>query len=282
MTTGDAPAVLRVAGRTVAEYAWRPDLPVGLAPRPYLHPVRTMAGTTVTELMPASHRHHLGVSVAVAEVDGGNFWGGRTFLPGHGPAWLDNQGSQEHVRWLRRTETRLGHTLRWLTIDGEALLTEKRELSARPAGDDAWALEFGFELTNVSGRDLPIRSPAAHGRTGAGYGGFFWRAPSEMSACKIAAATGIGSAAVHGERSPWLSVTGIGWTLVFIGATPATRDDRWFLRTRDYLGIGSALAWEAPLVLPPGDKLARRVVTVVADGDVPPERAAAYAAEWAS
>jgi hypothetical protein len=30
--TGDAPAVLRLGDQAVAEYAWRPDLPVGLAP----------------------------------------------------------------------------------------------------------------------------------------------------------------------------------------------------------------------------------------------------------
>jgi methane monooxygenase PmoA-like len=283
--TGDAIAVLRLADRTVAEYAWRPDLPVALSPRPYLHPIRTLAGTTVTELRPASHEHHLGLSVAVAEVDGGNFWGGRTFIGGHGPAWLDNQGTQQHVRWLRRTATRLSHTLRWTTIDGKPLLSERRDVSGRQLGPDAWALSFGFALTNVAGRELPIRSPAGHGRTGAGYGGFFWRAPSDAGGCRVAAETGTTADTIHGRGSAWLSVSGgetDRWTLVFIGETPETRDDRWFLRTRDYLGIGSALAWEEPLLLEPGATLSRRIVTVVADGEVSPDRAAAYAAELAS
>jgi hypothetical protein len=280
--TGEATVVLRLADRAVAEYAWRPDLPTGLAPRPYLHPVRTLGGTTVTELMPVSHRHHLGLSVAVAEVDGGNFWGGRTFLPGHGPAWLDNQGTQDHVRWARRSGTRLSHTLQWATIDGKPLLAERRDLSCELVGSGAWALSFGFELTNVTGRDLPIRSPAAHGRTGAGYGGFFWRAPSDGRPCRIAAETGEGLAAAHGRTSSWLLVSDDRWTLVFIGATPETRADPWFLRTRDYLGIGSALAWEEPLVLEPGGTLTRRIVTVVADGALPSSQAAAYAADLTS
>ncbi|GLW30262.1 oxidoreductase [Actinoplanes regularis] len=278
--TGDATAVLRLADRDVAEYAWRPDLPVALSPRPYLHPVRTLAGTTVTELMPDSHRHHLGVSVAVAEVDGANFWGGRTFIPGHGPAWLDNQGTQEHVRWVRRADTQLRHTLRWTSIDGRPLLTERRDLSCRLAGPDAWALSYGFTLTNATDRQLPIRSPAAHGRTGAGYGGFFWRAPAGDH--RITCPDGTGVEAVHGRRAPWLSVTGDGWTLLFIAANPETRDDPWFVRTRDYLGIGSALTWEQPLLLAPGATLTRRVVTVIADGAVDADRAAAYAAELAS
>jgi hypothetical protein len=276
--TGDAVEVLRLGDRTVAEYAWRPDLPSSLAPRPYLHPVRTLAGTTVTELMPASHRHHLGVSVAVAEVDGANFWGGRTFLPGHGPAWLDNQGSQVHMRWVRRRPGQLMHTLRWNSIDGSVLFYERRTLSWRPAGPDAWALDFTFSLINVAERELPIRSPAAHGRAGAGYGGFFWRAPSGQ--CRVTAPED--GDAVHGGRARWLSVAGAGWTLVFLGADEATRGDRWFVRTRDYVGIGSSLAWEEPLLLAPGAGLKRRIVTVIADGDVSPGRAAAYADELAA
>ncbi|WP_045747503.1 PmoA family protein [Actinoplanes rectilineatus] len=278
--TGDATAVLRLADRVVAEYAWRPDLPVALAPRPYLHPVRTLAGAAVTELMPDSHRHHLGAGVAIAEVDGANFWGGRTFLPGHGPAWLDNQGTQHHVRWLRRDDTRLSHTLRWTTIDGRPLLTERRDLTCRPAGPDAWALSYRFALTNATGGELPIRSPAAHGRTGAGYGGFFWRAPA--GPCRTTSPDGTGVEAAHGRCTGWLAVEGDGWTLVFIAASPETRRDPWFVRTRDYVGVGSALAWDRPLLLAPGATLTRHVVTVIADGPVGTDRAAAYAADLAS
>ncbi|HWS36211.1 MAG TPA: PmoA family protein [Actinoplanes sp.] len=274
--TGDATAMLRVAGRVVAEYSSQPDLPVALAPRPYLHPVRTLGGLTVTELMPASHRHHLGVSVAVAEVDGVNFWGGRTYLPGHGPAWLDNQGTQQHTRWLRRVPDGLGHTLHWINIDGDLVLTERRDLSCRPVSDRAWALDFGFALTNVTARDLPIRSPAGHGRAGAGYGGFFWRAPQPQPGTPVRVDSTRGSA-VHGRTADWLSIGSGDWTLVFLGATARTRADRWFVRTRDYLGIGSALAWDAPLLIAPGETLDRRIVTVIADGRVSPEQAAAYA-----
>ncbi|MEU4164653.1 PmoA family protein [Actinoplanes sp. NPDC026670] len=276
--TGDAVEVLRLGDRTVAEYTWRPDLPASVAPRPYLHPVRTLGGTTVTELMPASHRHHLGVSVAVAEVDGANFWGGRTFVPGHGPAWLDNQGSQEHLRWLRRRPGQLRHTLHWNSIDGSTLFFERRDLSWWPAGPDAWALDFSFDLINMTDRELAIRSPAAHGRTGAGYGGFFWRAPS--GECRVAASADGGT--VHGQRARWLSVAGNGWTLVFLGADEATRGDRWFVRTRDYVGVGSSLAWDEPLLLAPHAELGRRIVTVIADGDLPPGRAAAYADEYSA
>jgi hypothetical protein len=280
-------AVLSLANLAVAEYVWRPDLPIAVAPRPYLHPVRTLSGTVVTEVRPSSHRHHLGVSVAVAEIDGSNFWGGRTFVAGHGPAWLDNHGIQRHVRWTRRTPTQLSHSLRWVSIDEEELLSERRMLSARLVEADAWALTWEFALTNTAGRALTIRSPAGMGRAGAGFGGFFWRAPIGVRSCHVASAAGDRIDAVHGARSPWLALTNQSeeqrqWTLVFIAATEATRDDPWFVRIRDYVGVGSALAWDDPLVLAPGATATRRVITVVADGTLSSTRAAALAAELAS
>ncbi|GGN93574.1 oxidoreductase [Actinoplanes lobatus] len=281
------PTVLRLGDQVVAEYAWRPDLPGTTSPRPYLHPVRTMAGTVVTALRPVSHLHHLGVSIAVADIDGHNFWGSRTFVEGHGPAWLHNHGTQEHVRWAQRTPTRLRHSLRWMSIDREQLLTERRTWSARPIDADSWALTCDFALTNSTGRALRIQSPAAVGRAGAGFGGFFWQAPAGLGECRVTAATGNGPEAVHGCRSPWLAVSAAAderswWTLVFIAATPATRDDPWFLRTRDYLGVGSSLSWDSPLMLQPGATMARRIVIAVADGILSRDRAAALSAEFAT
>ncbi|GAA2638790.1 DUF6807 domain-containing protein [Paractinoplanes durhamensis] len=281
----DRPAVLRLGDQTVAEYTWRPDLPGTTSPRPYLHPVRTMAGTVVTALRPTSHQHHLGVSIAVADIDGHNFWGSRTFVEGHGPAWLHNHGTQEHVRWARRTPDQLRHSLRWMSIDREQLLTERRTWTARPIDSDSWALTCEFALTNSTGRALRMQSPAAVGRAGAGFGGFFWRAPSGPGECRVAAASGDGLEAVHGSRSSWLTVSapvgdGRWWTLVFLAADPATRDDPWFLRTRDYIGVGSSLSWDSPLMLPPDTTMTRRIVVVVADGVLPPGRAAALSAEF--
>ncbi|MET3424857.1 hypothetical protein BJ973_004069 [Actinoplanes tereljensis] len=279
--------MLRLGDRTVAEYVWCPELPAAAAPRPYLHPVRTMAGTVVTALKPTSHLHHLGASIAVADIDGHNFWGSRTFVEGHGPAWLNNHGTQEHVRWAQRTPSRLRHSLRWLSIDREQLLTERRTWSARPVDAGVWALTCEFDLTNSTARTLRIQSPAAVGRAGAGFGGFFWRAPSGPGECRVAATSGDSTDAIHGSRSPWLAVSAPAgeqswWTLVFIAASPQTRDDRWFLRTRDYIGVGSALSWESPLMLPPDATLRRRIVVAVADGLLPPDRAAALAAELAT
>src|SRR5690606_31274082 len=61
---------LVVGGVPVAEYVTSPDLPLTAAPRPYLHPVRTLGGAVVTEIRPADHPHHLGAGVAVTDLGG--------------------------------------------------------------------------------------------------------------------------------------------------------------------------------------------------------------------
>ncbi|OXY99577.1 PmoA family protein [Streptomyces diastatochromogenes] len=264
MTPHDTP-VLRVAGRPVGRYVTRPELPARLAPRPYLHPVTTPAGTAVTELSPADHAHHLGVGVAVPDVEGYNFWGGRTFVRDQGPTELDNHGAQRHTAFQLRDPDGFVAELRWVAAGAE-LLRERRTVAATELTDTAWALDFTFSLTNVTPGPLSLGSPATNGRPGAGYGGFFWRARKEESAPDVFTADREGEAEVHGTRADWVALAGAGWTLVFAGATEDTRRDPWFVRAAEYPGVGSSLAHTQRLPIPPGETVVRRIVTVVADG----------------
>ncbi|MFE6198427.1 PmoA family protein [Streptomyces sp. NPDC057838] len=264
MTGGDT-VVLRVAGRPVGRYVTRPELPARLSPRPYLHPVTTLAGTAVTELGPADHTHHLGVGVVVPDVEGFNFWGGRTYVRDQGPTELDNHGSQRHVAFQLRDPDGFVEELRWVAAGGE-LLRERRTVAATELTSRAWALDLTFSLTNVTGAPLSIGSPATNGRPGAAYGGFFWRARKEAAAPEVFTAGAEGEAAVHGRRADWLALAGSDWTLVFAGVTEATRRDPWFVRTGEYPGVGSSLAHDERLPVAPGETVVRRIVTVVADG----------------
>ncbi|MFG3493457.1 PmoA family protein [Streptomyces sp. NPDC047928] len=260
--------VLRCASRPVGRYTFRPDLPATLSPRPYLHPVTTLGGVPVTEDRPDDHRHHLGVSVAVPDVGGSNFWGGRTFVRDRGPTELDNHGRQRHDGWKLRDPDGFVQDLTWVA-GGRELVRERRTVAATPLTADAWALDFTFSLTNPGREELTIGSPATNGRPGAGYGGFFWRAPKAPAgapAPAVFSADADGEDAVHGRTSDWLALTGDTWTLVFAGATDDTRDDPWFVRTDEYPGVGSSLAWDGRLAVPAGGTAVRRIVTVVADG----------------
>ncbi|WP_155054937.1 DUF6807 domain-containing protein [Streptomyces blattellae] len=266
MTTTDS-AVLRVAGRPVARYTTRPELAPRLSPRPYLHPVTTLAGTAVTELSPADHTHHLGVGVAVPDVEGHNFWGGRTYVRDRGPTELDNHGAQRHTAFQLRDPDGFVEELRWVAA-GTELLRERRTVAATELTDAAWALDLTFSLTNITSAPLSIGSPATNGRPGAAYGGFFWRARKESAAPDVFTIDREGEQEVHGTRAPWVALAGSTWTLVFAGATEQTRRDQWFVRATEYPGVGSSLAAEERLPIPPGETAVRRIVTVVADGRI--------------
>ncbi|MBG0830200.1 PmoA family protein [Planomonospora sp. ID67723] len=253
---------LQVGGAAVASYVWRPDLPVTDAPRPYLHPVRTLGGAEVTEFRPADHVHHLGAGLAIADVGGVNFWGGRTFVRGRGPVWLDDHGCQRHDAFTE-IEGGFREELTWLGPGGAAVAREERTVLARPLPADApmgaWALDFAFALTVRE--PLEIRSSACKGRPGAGYGGFFWRAPAGAAGPAVFTGEAEGERDVHGSRSPWLALVSDAWSLVFVQVGHV---DPWFVRVAEYPGVGPALAWDRPLAV--ADTLRRRVVTVVADG----------------
>ncbi|MFD5591443.1 PmoA family protein [Streptomyces griseorubiginosus] len=273
MTPPDVP-VLRVAGRPVGRYVTRPELPDRLSPRPYLHPVTTLAGTAVTELGPADHPHHLGVGVAVPDVEGHNFWGGRTYVRDQGPTELDNHGAQRHTSFPLRDPDGFVEELRWVA-SGAELLRERRTVSATELTSTAWALDFTFSLTNVTRGPLSIGSPATNGRPGAAYGGFFWRARKEAAAPEVFTVDREGEDVIHGTRADWVALTGGSWTLVFAGATEVTRRDPWFVRAAEYPGVGSSLASGTRLPVPTGETVVRRIVTVVADGRLPRLEAAA-------
>ncbi|GAA2963387.1 PmoA family protein [Streptomyces enissocaesilis] len=274
---------LRCSGRPVGRYTYRPALGARLAPRPYLHPLSTLGGLPVTEEMPDDHVHHLGVGLAVPDVAGHNFWGGSTYVRDQGPTELDNHGVQLHQGWRQRDPDGSGFVeeLSWRAGADAAdrtgeLLREHRTVAATALDDTAWALDLTFSLTNTSGGDLSIGSPATNGRAGAGYGGFFWRAPRQAAAPTAFTEAGEGEDAVHGRAADWLGLAGDGWTLVFAGATADTRRDPWFVRTAEYPGVGSALAWSDRLPVPAGETVVRRVVTVVADGRLDRDASAAY------
>jgi hypothetical protein len=284
---------LRCAGRVVAGYVVQPELALDLSPRPYLHPVRTLAGVTVTDAVPRDHPWHLGVSVGVQHVQIGdgrtvNFWGGRTYLADRGYTWLDDHGRVDHIGWTRCDPTALEQELAWRVPGGPVLLRESRTLTTSPLfldGDPdrrqqptAWRLRIRFELENITSTSVSLGSPGTRGRAGAGYGGFFWRtAPAEQ--IRVQTAEACGEEAVHGKPADWLTFGGIepgtgrDWSLLLAGEDAATRADPWFVRVGDYPGVGSALAYERPIVLDPGAGMSRSLSVTVLDGILGREKA---------
>ncbi|GAA4920650.1 PmoA family protein [Streptomonospora salina] len=277
---GEGAAVLRCRGSVVAEWNSGAGVDPQLSPRPYLHPVRTPAGTTVTEVRPDDHLHHLGVGVTVPDVNGSSFWGGTTFVRDRGPVLLDNHGRQEHRGWDAAADDRSVERIAWVGRDGTELLGEVRETAAWEVDAHTWALDLHTRL--VAGeRDLEVNSPATKGRPGAGYGGFFWRAPRHARPPRVLGPGAEGEDALHGSRAPWLALQGTSdseqrWSLVFAAAGPVA--DPWFVRAGEYPGVGGSLAWRDPLHVAARSAVERRVLTLVADGHPSPDRLAGLVA----
>ena len=89
-------------------YVHRPSTPAFEGPKPYLHPVRTLAGDVVTAFRPHDHRWHKGVQMTATDVSGENFWGGVTYVRDQGYVALPNVGSMRHDEF---TSTDSGNNL---------------------------------------------------------------------------------------------------------------------------------------------------------------------------
>lgn len=267
-------ARLEVGGTTVAGYSDGTGLDRTLAPRPFLHPVTTLGGVTVTDAVPDDHHWHVGISVAVQDAGGVNLWGGRTYLRDEGYTWQDDHGTIRHRQWHRREPGLLDHDLDWCGPDGTAFLVERRTLTAR-AVSGGWALDFAFSLRNNTDRAILLGSPATNGRDGAGYGGFFWRLPLAAGESAVRTADAAGETGVHESRSPWLAYRGDDgnpdrrFTVVLRAGDERTAEDFWFVRMKGYPGLGSALATYEPLRLDPGTRQTRRLTAMLLDGHLP-------------
>lgn len=251
----------------VAEYLDGSHVRHTSSPRPYLHPVRTLAGTVVTDHQPADHVWHLGVGVALQDVDGINFWGGRTYTRDAGAyVWRPDHGS------IRRTSIHedgatLRETLAWSGPDGADVLHEDRLWSWRALSPSAWQLTLDFTLRPATEKAVHLGSPGTHGRHEGGYGGFFWRLPENPDAT-VWTESASGEENVHGSTAPWLAWSGTfsegSATLVYVAAEEST--DPWFVRVSGYPGVGQSLAWERPVITSSEAPVHRSVSVVIADG----------------
>ncbi|MBE4718874.1 DUF6807 family protein [Pseudarthrobacter sp. AB1] len=267
-----------LAGHPAADYQDGSRIRAVSSPRPYLHPVRTLAGTVVTDHQPLDHVWHLGVGVALQDVDGTNFWGGRTYTRAAGEyVWRPDHGSIVRTGEPSATDGGLTEKLTWNGPDGAPILTEQRTWTWAAVGPSVWRLTLDFALSPAGNRSVSLGSPGSNGRVGGGYGGFFWRLP-ECSGASVWTPSAAGESAVHGSIAPWLAWSG-GFTagtfdggtrpsgastLVFVAAADST--DPWFVRVDGYSGVGQSLAWDAPVIAEPGVPVRRSVTVFIADG----------------
>jgi predicted dehydrogenase len=256
-----------VDGKVVAREADGSGIMATSSPRPYLHPVTTLSGTVVTDHLPEDHVWHLGAGVAIQDVDGINFWGGRTYTREAGAyVWRPDHG-RIVIRSAEQVEDSRTENLSWLGPDGNPVLSEKRQWNWTGVDPVTWRLTLRFTLSPAGSKPVTLGSPGSNGRHQGGYGGFFWRLPACQNA-DVRTALATGEMEVHGTVAPWLAWSadfeGRAATLVFIAAGGST--DPWFVRVDGYPGVGQSLAWEEPVIAGPDTPVERSLSVLVADG----------------
>ncbi|GAB6897100.1 DUF6807 domain-containing protein [Kineosporia succinea] len=261
----------------ILQYVYGADIPQFEAPKPYLHPIRTLGGAPVSAYRPWDHRWHKGLQMTWSHVSGQNFWGGFSYVHGEGYVPLENVGGMRHdgfdIIEYDGTELTLKEQLTWVTQAGEAWVSERRTLRVHAVDREngSYALDVASELTNIRGENLELGSPTTHGRENAGYTGWFWRGPRGLTGGTVLAADGAGPEAM-GAASPWLAYTGPNddidgeVTILAVAGETSHGQLTWFVRNEPFPAIAPSPAFHTEIVLPPDETLTLSHRFVVADG----------------
>lgn len=293
---GEHIAVEAANGTEILRYVYRPDPEAFESRKPYAHPVRTLAGRTVTGYRPNDHRWHKGLQMTASHLSGQNFWGGNCYVHGQGYLPLPERvGSMRHDGFPEVTveDDRLAFTeeLTWVENGGAEWAREVRGLAVHSVDEEAgaWALDWSISLTNLRDEPLSFGSPTTAGREMAGYTGLQWRGPRDFTGGAVFAPdTDLDAEKLMGSESPWLAFTtehdevDAHSTLVFahapenLDAEQAIHESHWFVRSEPFPTVAFSWAFFEEFELPPGETFAYRYRLVVADGAWDRERVTSY------
>ncbi len=267
-------------GQAIFRYVYESRNPARESPRPYFHPLRTLAGNEVSLFRPFDHLWHVGLSMCIANLSGQNFWGGPTYTrEQQGYVSLENNGRIEHVAWqelICAEEVRCLEDLKWVTATGETWLKEERQIVVRDINPGAgyWSMDLTFRLTNSTRQSLSFGSPTTEGRPDAGYGSLFWRGPRSFLHGTILGADGLAGPECMGKRAPWLALSGkhdgneASSTLLFVDQPGNPRyPNKWFVRNDPYACISCSFMYDEEYILHPQEELILRYHVMIGDGE---------------
>lgn len=256
----------RAGGGLLLRYVFRPETAPDESPRPYAHPVNTLAGELLTNFRPNDHRWHHGLNFTINCLSGHNFWGGGTYRQADGYQMRGDHGSQRHVAWSERSAHRLAHTLEWcVNATGERLLEEQRALAFAVVSPQVWTLRWTATLRNVAARPLSLgQYHSTEGLTGSHYTGLQFRGARDLlddhlddTINVFAEGWLVGEKAVHGAAAHWMEWRGQKDTSLRRVAIRFENHNgplHWFVRRHNPLAA-LPFQYERDLLLAPGATL---------------------------
>lgn len=280
-------------------YVYAPDPDAFESRKPYIHPLRTLAGHLVTGYRPNDHRWHKGLQMTASHLSEQNFWGGNCYVHGEGYLRLPERvGSMRHDGFpavdVEDDRFSLAEELTWIENGGQEWAREQRGIAVHSLDEEAgcWVLDWSIHLTNTHTEPLRFGSPTTAGREMAGYTGLQWRGPRDFTG---GAAFGPGgerdtgtAGELMGTQGPWLAFTAehddvdAHSTLVFahapenIDGGSAIHDSHWFVRSEPIPTVAFSWAFFEEFELAPGASFAYRYRVVVADGAWDRDRVATH------
>ncbi|AOS64468.1 DUF6807 domain-containing protein [Actinoalloteichus hymeniacidonis] len=277
--------VVDAAGVEILSYVYRPDPIAFESPKPYCHPLRTLAGDVVTDYRPNDHRWHKGLQLTASHVSGDNFWGGVSYVRDEGYVVKDNIGRMRHDGFdlvdARCDRLDIVERLTWISSGDEVWAEEVRRIAVHDVDldDDSWTLTWHSAITNVRGEELRFGSPTTEGREMAGYTGLAWRGPRAFRDGTVRTPHGHDASSLMGQPADWVAYIGEHdevdrhSTVVFQeGPRNAVRPAHWFVRNDPFAVVNPSWAFHEELILAPGEVLDREYRMVVGIGDWPQER----------
>jgi hypothetical protein len=259
---------------------YEPATPADEAPKPYFHPLRTLAGNDVTVFRPHDHLWHTGLAMSFSHLSGQNFWGGPTYVRDIGYVPRDDHGRIRHRAWTEMhcgdDGTRLIEQLDWIERDGGRWIDEERQIAVGDIDPQGgyWSMDLRFRLRNVAGRPLVFGSPTVEGRILAGYGSLFWRGPRSFLGGQILAAGEMEGPEIMGRPAPWLAFVGCHdgngeqSTVVFMDRPSNPRfPNKWFVRNDPYACVSCSFMFDEAYTLPVDDDLVLNYRVVFAGGE---------------
>ncbi|KAB8166279.1 oxidoreductase [Streptomyces sp. 3MP-14] len=278
-------------GVELLSYVYRPDPDPFESRKPYIHPLRTLAGNLVSGYRPNDHRWHKGLQMTASHLSQQNFWGGNSYLgPEVGYQRVDERvGSMRHDGFasVESTDERLdiAEELTWVENGGAEWARERRGVSVHSVDADSgsdsgsYAIDWSIDLTNIREEPLAFGSPTTAGREMAGYTGLQWRGPRDFTGgAVLGPEEGQEGQELMGTQGPWLAFSAphddvdAHSTLVFahapenLDAGRAIHPSHWFVRSTPIPTVAFSWAFFEEFELAPGASFAFRYRVLVADG----------------
>ena len=282
---------ISVGDVALARYVYCPEAPQVESPKPYLEPLRSLAGDIVTVYRPHDHVWHKGVYLGLPYVSDENLYGGPTYVEGQGYVFLDNNGSMRHESFsalaLKSSSLSFVEHLGWFTHDGSRIADERRDVTFDVpdlSGDVAdlsgapWFIRFSSCISNCRDEPIVFSSPTVRGRPLAGYGGLMWRGPRSFTGGQILGSDSRSGPDMMGQRAEWLAFvgqhdgSGNRSTVVFVDADRESgAPTQWFVRNEPYAMVGAAPFFDADVAVPSGGTFRIACSVVIACGALSPD-----------